>query len=300
MSRNHYFNNEIYQTFVQKIQETNYEDTWQRNLRKMPSSFSGRFSSPSLASHDHPFDENIFEWISILESVCSAKKKFTMFELGAGHGRWCVNAWAAIQLLNPIPCHFVGVEAEPTHFYHMKRYFSAHGLRKRDHRLINAAIDNRVRKVFFHIGNTKEWYGQNIDESKLTFRERLDAFKYQIICALKRIDPKRRKVVKTITLNSLLLNYDFVDLIDMDIQGKELDVIRDSVYLLNKKVKRVQIGTHSQEIDKGLEQIFKAEGWNCNVLLPSGSTCQTQYGVLNTQDGIQTWTNPLINYLQIK
>jgi len=37
-----------------------------------------------------PFDEEYFEWIDILESVIESKRHFTMFELGAGYGRWIV------------------------------------------------------------------------------------------------------------------------------------------------------------------------------------------------------------------
>ena len=52
----------------------------------------------------------------MLESVKNAKKEFTMMELGAGFGRWSVNAVYAIKRLNPNIAYFlVMVEGEPDH-----------------------------------------------------------------------------------------------------------------------------------------------------------------------------------------
>ena len=45
--------------------------------------------------------------------------------------------------------------------------------------------------------------------------------------------------VKAITLNQILSKLEQVDLIDLDVQGAELAVLRSGIEELNKKVKRV-------------------------------------------------------------
>ena len=42
------------------------------------------------------FDEEYFEWVDILEAVDQAAETFVMIELGAGYGRWCARAAAAV------------------------------------------------------------------------------------------------------------------------------------------------------------------------------------------------------------
>lgn len=97
----------------------------------------------------------------------------------------------------------------------------------------------------------------------------------------------------TISLNTLIDKFEVVDLIDSDIQGAESEVFNSSAaYLLNKKVKRVHIGTHGKEIDMQFKKFFTDIGWqNINlfgwyekVILPQGK--------MVFQDGIQTWVNP--------
>ncbi len=48
-----------------------------------------------------------------MEAVSQAQGTFIMFELGAGYGRWCINAMHALHFLNPIPyamCEFSEAE----------------------------------------------------------------------------------------------------------------------------------------------------------------------------------------------
>lgn len=56
-------------------------------------------------------------------------------------------------------------------------------------------------------------------------------------------------------------NVDHVDLIDMDIQGAELDLVPALMELFNKKVYRVIVGTHSTSIHETLIELFKKNGW---------------------------------------
>ena len=66
----------------------------------------------------------------MLESVLEADDGFTMVELGAGWGRWLVDAWSVLKQIGKTDKRLllVGVEAEPTHFEWMKQHFADNGL----------------------------------------------------------------------------------------------------------------------------------------------------------------------------
>ena len=54
---------------------------------------TGKILTPYIPS----VGEEYFEWIDLLESVLAADDKFTMVELGAGWGRWLVDAWSVLK-----------------------------------------------------------------------------------------------------------------------------------------------------------------------------------------------------------
>ncbi|MDQ3378761.1 MAG: hypothetical protein M3546_00345 [Actinomycetota bacterium] len=82
-------------------------------------------------------DEEYLEWIDVLEAVSNARDRFTMVELGAGWGRWLVNAAAALHHRSDDMAYcLVGVEAEPTHFRWL-----------RQHMLDNAIEPDRVELI---------------------------------------------------------------------------------------------------------------------------------------------------------
>lgn len=284
-------NHPIVSLLEERMEQANFSKTQEEILKKLPEDFNAE-SSPVM----HTPGEDYLEWVSIVEAVTCAKDRFVMLELGAGYGRWCINAMFALKFLNPIPFHFVAVEAETSHFRFLKDYFSAHGLSLQEHRLIEAAVDIRNGHASFYMGDPNQWYGQRIHSRKNTLLHRIyHSIKNAYLRSRAKIKTnKRMELVKTITLNSILVDYDRVDLIDMDIQGSELEVLSASIDLLNQKVKRVHIGTHSKEIDDGLKKLFLEQGWKNIHLYPLFGTCATPYGMNTFNDGIQSWVNPRI------
>jgi hypothetical protein len=83
-----------------------------------------------------------------------------------------------------------------------------------------------------------------------------------------------------------------VDLIDIDVQGAELQVLEVGAESLDEKVKKVHIGTHGPEIEAGLRSLFGRLGWRCARSFACGSTANTEWGAIAFQDGVQTWVNP--------
>jgi len=215
-----------------------------------------------------PFDEEYFEWIDLLESVDQARGSYTFVELGAGYGRWSVRAALAAAQRGLTPLRLVAVEGEPTHFEWLKIHFVDHGLDPQQHALIHAAVSDADGETFFHVGRPAEWYGQSIAYSDTG-------------CT-----------VRKITLRSVLEPLGSVDLLDSDVQGEELKCCSSAIDLLDAKVKRLYIGTHSPEIEAGLRTLLDGHGWRCLVDYGLAQANETPYGTIQFVDGVQSWGNP--------
>jgi len=234
-----------------------------------------------------PVSEESFEWIAVLESVLEARETFTMFELGAGYGRWMVAAVCAARQKRPdLTFRLVGVEPEPTHFGYMRQHFVDNGLNPEDHHLIEAAVNATGKKAPFIVGHPEEWYGQAIVP---------EGFVIEDYPACARVYPTARAIeVPAVRLDDLLKPYDYVDLIDADIQGAELDVVTSSIRTMTAKARRAYISTHSADIHSQVAQTFKAAGWMLREIHGwTGEIEQTQFGPISFVDGIQYWLNPM-------
>jgi hypothetical protein len=66
----------------------------------------------------------------------------------------------------------------------------------------------------------------------------------------------------SITLTEILAPLPGADLVDMDIQGAELEVVTSVTKAFEEKVKRVHISTHSAAIEATLRDPFSRRGWS--------------------------------------
>jgi FkbM family methyltransferase len=211
-----------------------------------------------------PVDEEYFEWIDLLETVTSARGRFTMLELGAGFGRWTARGAAAAEQRN-LPYSLIAVEAEPTHFEWLKQNLEDNGVRLADCRLIHAAVTGKDGKIGFCVGDPAGNYGQAIGGTT---------------------------EVEAVSLGTLLHPLDRVDLIDMDVQGAELEILSVATEPLSQKVKRVHVETHSEELHTSILSLFRALGWKPHFLYMFNTADKTPWGRINFQGGIQSWLNP--------
>jgi FkbM family methyltransferase len=217
-----------------------------------------------------PFDEEYFEWTDLLEAVIAAQGHFTMLELGGGWGRWTANAAFALRQINDLPHTLIAVEAEPTHFQWMVQHLADNSVDPNSLRLIQAAVDRADGKVGFPVGETAyggpdTWYGQSIGG---------------------------QAIVEAVSLGRLLEPLETVDLMDLDIQGAEFGVLEAAASMLDQKVKRVHVETHSERIDEALRSLFRRLGWKCLHCFVGGTNVDTEWGVIHFQDGVQSWLNP--------
>jgi FkbM family methyltransferase len=248
------------------------------------------FTNKAVTTEYPAFDEEYFEWIDLLEAVADAHGRFTMIELGAGRGRWLVNAAVALRQRKPMTIPFIiGVEAEPTHFEQMKIHFRDNNLDPDKHLLIQAAVAAKDGHARFFTGYSLGWEGQSIVPSSWKNGWRIEKYPNAKI-----------EKVKAISLKSILRPLKFVDLIDLDIQGQEYEVLKAAASDVNEKVARVHIGTHDKEtlgtlgkdVEKGLREIFNSMGWSNICDYPAQNKSVTPYGEISFVDGVQTWLNP--------
>jgi len=255
-----------------------------------------------------PFNEEYFEWIDLLESVKEARDKFVMIELGAGYGTWLVRAALAVQRYHRVlPFLLVGVEGEPTHFKWMRQHFHDNGLDPEEHRLFNAAVSDQDGKVLFTVGTPGLWRGQYIvNQFPKRFPKDFYRWLHVKLLGTWRIHKVERdywtgkpytiraqaREIPAISLNTILSSLQTVDLIDLDVQGVEVQVIKAAREQLQAKVKRVHIGTHGRDIERRLRRLFGNLGWKKINDYPFKSDSPTPHGVIRFDDGVQSWLNP--------
>ena len=93
--------------------------------------------------------------------------------------------------------------------------------------------------------------------------------------------------VKTIRLNEIIDEYftDKIDLLSMDIEGEEINILRDNIDKVSKKVKSIHIHTHSRKIEADLIQLLQKNDYELIFLFPFPKK------PIFYKDGIQFWYN---------
>lgn len=227
-----------------------------------------------------PVDEEYFEWIALLVSVAHADRRFCFAEIGAGWGRWMVSAAALCRQRN-LPCHLIGVEAEPSHFEWIKMVLRDNELHPDEHDLFLGAVAERDRDDVLLTGPEppeKVWGHRTIHENDMPAWIDLPGYKL--------------RTVEGFSLATVLANCDRVDLVDVDIQGVEHEVVVPAFDTLNQKVSVIHIGTHSDEAETALRRAFRRHGWRNAFDHPHHRQVRTRYGPVYFTDGVQTWVNP--------
>lgn len=149
----------------------------------------------------------------------------------------------------------------------------------------------------FRTGEASAHYGQHVEDRTgapyPTARERRHLRARSVLGRPPRVPEAARGSiwVPAVALAELLTPYPNVDLLDVDIQGAELPVLAAAMHRLDTQVRRVHVGTHGTEIERGLRQLFKDHGWECAHDYPGQSVTETRYGPIHFVDGVQSWVN---------
>jgi hypothetical protein len=166
--------------------------------------------------------------------------------------------------------------------------------------IIEAAIsDTTGEQPFIVIGphglSPEDWYGQALGapigmQNFAASEEAREYFGRPVV-----FDPGGWGAigVKGYRLRELLPKDGPIDIIDMDIQGAEANIVEADIDALSARVRRLYIGTHSNEVERRLSICLRDAGWRAVWMYPcSTKTGATEFGLIDFGDGVQYWTNP--------
>jgi hypothetical protein len=260
-----------------------------------------------------PFNEEYFEWIDILEAVALATGSFTMLELGAGYGRWSARGVVAARQKGIENISITVVNGDPFHYLWAQEHLINNGLRKDQFFSYNYVIGGKKEKVFFCVkkpvgsvqNSPREWYGQAKigRDLKTSFWKKIQQQitgqkNYKTYAGKKLIaypDGWDGIEAQQMTIDYFTAKYEMIDIMDLDVQGEEFNAINSSIGEINKKVKRLHIGTHSKEIENSLFELLTKHGWKCLNNYHSLKINDTPFGPIRFVDGLQSWINPRLN-----
>jgi FkbM family methyltransferase len=261
--------------------------------------FLGAFTRTAFSSgigmldgqvEDYPLSGNFhggaMEWVGTLRAVLDATDGFRMLELGAGFGPWCVVGYLAAAQRGIPEIMVVGVEGDAGHVEFMEKNFATNGLPPGACAIVRGvvAVADGVAR-FPKAKDPSQVYGAGPPlAASGSERDPFDFFMQGNAHMVQEVVE-----VPAFSLASLTARYQSVDLVHCDVQGGELELFRNGIDLASEKVKRVVIGTHSPEIDRGLIGVFATNGW----VLEGAEDCFIRHGLFH--DGTQVWRNPYLS-----
>lgn len=240
-------------------------------------------------------NEEYFEFLDIFESAIDARGSYVFHEWGAGYARWGALAVAAVRRQGIEDIRLGLVEAEPRHVQFIAKTMDNINIPTGSYKLYQHALSGKEGTDLFVVGEPvarsdgNPWFGQslnNMNEFVPTGRS------YFGQAELRNPNGWRAIEVKVDIGSKVLADWDFIDLIDMDLQGTEADVVDECITDLNRKVRRMHIGTHAADLEARLRTTLSDNGWILIRDLPCHSDSMTTYGPVRCVDGVQSWFNP--------
>jgi hypothetical protein len=260
--------------------------------------WSGRTSDqwPGDSSLPTPFHEDYFEYIDLLFSICKSDKHYQMAEVGAGYGRWVLNASQAIKRLIPkkiTSSFFLGFEADPERINFFHEMMKINKIEKKNYKLFEKIVTSKKGKYqkeklpfVINKNSASKFGGMIVDDERdnLSGRQSISNENWVKI-----------KKLPTVSLMEACSEYGIFDFMNFDIQNAEIDVIPGSIDTLNKHVKLVHVATHSILADKIVQSTFLDAGWHPRWSFNWKSKVKTTFGKdIQFRDGVFSFTNPHI------
>ncbi|MDL2285939.1 FkbM family methyltransferase [Desulfococcaceae bacterium OttesenSCG-928-F15] len=221
---------------------------------------------------------DIAELGAALRAVNLSHETFTMIELGCGWGCWMNNTGVAAKKIGK-KVHLVGVEADLDHIKFAQESLATNGFLNSEITLHHGIAASKYGIALFPRQTIPGSSWGNEPIFNVTEEKYYDA-----------VSSGRYLELPMIALENLTKPFDRIDLLHIDIQGGEFDLIQDCVYLLNKKVAYMVIGTHSKQIEGNLFETLLNAGWDLEMERPA--IFQIVNGKpITTVDGLQGWRN---------
>jgi hypothetical protein len=272
--------------------------------------FVGRHVStvrPTVAN----YGEGWFEVADWLASAHEARGRYVAISLGASFGRQLVGAWKALQALNPLPSLLVAVEPVPENCAWLRSHMATNGIDPGDHWIVQAAIAGDNEPILFPVGAPGTGRNSCVELNSVRFRRtavdllRRDGECERVLANVLLHNSTgivhdfgggysgEVKFVSAVTLQDVLGPIDRVDLLEVDIQLSEAEIFPPCMALVNRKVRRVHVGTHGREVHELVRALFSRAGWEIVFDYAPGKHV-TARGTLDLGDGILTVRNPAV------
>jgi FkbM family methyltransferase len=241
--------------------------------------FDGKVMGHPVPYSDRLHAETI-EWIGLLKAVLDARGRFAAMELGAGWGPWLVGGAVAARHRGVQDVRLCGVEGDPAHFQFLVEHFRDNSLDPDAHELINASVGVEAGTVRWPI----------IEDPNSSWGLR----------PLEREDGCGSEVRSYVDLeqfafSDLLAREELWDLVHIDVQGGEFALVAAAADILDRRVRRMVIGTHSRKIEGDLIDFLYRRGWLLENEKPAQFTFNRATATLEAMtsiDGTQVWKNP--------
>jgi hypothetical protein len=268
---------------------------------------------PLLSDAETPADaEAWFEAVDWIISAREARDRYVMVTLGAHYGAQAVGAYRALQTVNPLPCKLVAVEPVPGNLDWIKRHMRNNGIDPDRQWIVPLAISDKVDPLFFPVGGpgigSNNCYSTNEEAARVQYAEdfishgleaealrnlltsNTTGLKKDLVAGFD--FPAEIKLVSSITLHELLCPFETIDLLESDIQQSEILVFPPFEKLLRRKVRRIHIGTHGEEVHVALHNLFADNGWEIVFSFKPNARHESALGSFETNDGVLTVRNP--------
>jgi hypothetical protein len=263
-------------------------------------------------------DEGWFEVVNWVEAAREARDSYVMMTLGACYGAQAVGSYLALQKINPMPALLVAVEGVADNVEWVNRQFRNNGIDPDEHWIIEAALSSDNQPVLFPVGGAGLGNQSSLTLNSREGREQLaksildtgqgDAaltnilttngtgVRVELIPDVDHDTSAELRLVSAITLKNLLAPFKRIDFIEADLQFAEISTIPPVIEELTRKVRRIHLGTHSDQIHESMVSLFQGFGWEIVFSYLPHRSFETPYGSWTNDDGVLTVVNPALAY----
>ena len=234
---------------------------------------------------DDGFHAEGIEYAALLDAFDNrqASGRFTAVEVGSGWGPWIGLAGVLANTHGVDALCLIGAEASAERYDLMCRHLELNGLTSASKRMIKTFHG----AIWTHNGEVQ--FPDSIVEDMgpaVTAQGSKTDYRGHPITTLR---------TPCVRLSTLCEGAGLVDFLHIDVQGSELDIIRNEAEWLGKNVRVMMVATHSRVIEGGVMDLLGDLGW----VLKREKPCRFQmdenprenWEGLTQADGSQHWIN---------
>jgi hypothetical protein len=251
--------------------------------RFLPGILNGRDGTVEGLPIPANWHADISEWGAVLRAVELAKQSFTAVECGCGWGCWLNNSGVAARRRG-LSVRLLGIEADDEYVGFANGSLATNGFAPQEFTIvrgISAGVPGTALFPKKKTGGT-DWGRAPIMISESALAQRPSV-------------PKTHVAIPCVPLDSLGEGCR-IDLLHVDIQGGEVELIRQSMECLQRRVSYLVIGTPSRQIEGQLHELLNPKGFVLELDRPAILDLTTDSSAAVSVDGVQAWRNACLRH----